>query len=64
MAPWLEKKFADDLKDSIERSLNKRKRRREFAKMRVPYWVPLDTDVDIGLTEKGEKGEKGEKLKD
>ena len=60
MAPWLEKKFADDLKDSIERSLNKRKRRREFAKMRIPYWMPLDTDVDIGLTEMGEKGEKAE----
>ncbi len=51
MAPWLEKKFADDLKDSIQRSLNKRKRRREFAKMRIPYWVPLDTDIDIKLME-------------
>ncbi len=51
MAPWLEKKFARDIKDSIERSLNKRKRRREFAKMRIPYWFPLDIDIDIELTE-------------
>ncbi len=51
MAPWLEKKFAGDINDSIGRSLNKRKRRREFAKMRIPYWVPLDIDIDIELTD-------------
>jgi len=50
MAPWLERKLAGDLQHSIERSMNKSKRRRKFAKMRIPYWVPIDTCLDIELT--------------
>lgn len=55
MAPWLEKKFAKDLKNSLERSMNKRRRRKEFAQMRVPYWVPLDINIDIELTDADDK---------
>jgi len=51
MAPWLERRLAADLQKSTERSMNKRRRRKLFAKMRVPYWFPLDTKLDIGLTE-------------
>jgi hypothetical protein len=50
MAPWLERRLAGDLRKSTERSMNKRRRRKLFAQMRIPTWVPLDTHIDIGLT--------------
>jgi hypothetical protein len=52
MAPWLEHKLERDLRHSLEHSLNKRKRVRKFARMRLPYWVPLDTVFDVELTNK------------
>jgi hypothetical protein len=51
MAPWLEHKLGRELRRSLEHSLNKRKRLRQFAKIRLPYWVPLDTVLDIELTQ-------------
>ena len=52
MAPWLEKRLAQDLKHSIERSMNKRKRLKKFAQMRIPDWAPFDTVIDIKLLPK------------
>jgi hypothetical protein len=53
MAPWVEKRLSKTLKKSITRSMNKRKRLKRFAQMRLPEWVPLDTVIDIQLTRGG-----------
>ena len=49
MAPWVEKRLEKSLKHSIVRSMNKRKRIKRFAQLRLPDWIPLDTVVDIQL---------------
>jgi len=51
MAPWLERKVAENLRQSIERSQNKRRRREKYARLRLPLWVPLDSVVDIQVFE-------------
>ncbi len=51
MAPWIERKLADELKDSIERSLNKRRKREKYERMRLPLWTPLNLVVDVAVSE-------------
>jgi hypothetical protein len=51
MAPWLERKIAAELKSSMERSLNKRRKRERYSKIRMPLWVPLNVVVDIEISE-------------
>ncbi len=51
MAPWLERKVADELKDSIERSLNKRRKREKYQRMRLPHWTPLNLVVDASISD-------------
>ncbi len=51
MAPWIERKLADELKDSMERSMNKRRKKEKFSRMRLPHWTPFNVVVDITVTE-------------
>jgi hypothetical protein len=44
--PFLDKALSKKLKRSLERSLNKGRHKRKLAKVRVPYWAPLDVIVD------------------
>ena len=49
MAPWADEKISKELRRSWERSLNRRRRRKRFARKRIPAWVPLDTRIDLEL---------------
>ncbi len=51
MAPWVERRIAAELKSSMVRSLNKRRKREKYSKMRIPLWVPLNVVVDIEVSE-------------
>mgnify|MGYP006865023567 CR=1 FL=1 len=51
MAPWIERKLADELKASIERSMNKRRKREKYERMRLPLWTPLNLVVDVAVSE-------------
>ncbi len=51
MAPWLERKLAGELRQSIEKSMNKRRKRRKVAAVRLPNWVPLNVVVDVIVEE-------------
>ena len=46
---------ADKLRRSLERSLNKEKKKRKLAKRRLPGWVPLDLSIDVRLTVPADK---------
>jgi len=48
--PWAERKLARKLRASLERSLNKRRKKQKLAALLVPDWVPLDLVVDIHIT--------------
>lgn len=50
LAPWGEKWLAEDLRNSMDRSINKEKKRRRFAEKRFPAWIPLDLIVEFHLT--------------
>ncbi|HAS83632.1 MAG TPA: hypothetical protein DCS43_13420 [Verrucomicrobia bacterium] len=49
MAPWLERRLANSLRGSMERSLNKRRKREKMERHRLPRWLPLDLAVDVYL---------------
>jgi len=49
MAPWLEKRLARSLRTSLERSLNRRKKRAKFARARLPRWLPIAADLDVRI---------------
>ncbi len=51
MAPWLERRVADALGKSIERSQNKRRKKAKMARHRLPSWLPLDVSLEVELTE-------------
>lgn len=51
LAPWGEKWLAEDLRNSMDRSLNKEKKKRRFAEKRFPPWIPLDLIVEFHLTQ-------------
>lgn len=51
MAPWLERRVADALAKSMERSQNKRRKKAKMARHRLPAWLPLDVDLVVELTE-------------
>ncbi len=51
MAPWVERKVAKELRESMERSLNKRRKKEKYARMRLPDWTPLNVVVDVALSE-------------
>lgn len=50
-APWLERRVADALGKSIERSQNKPRKKAKMARHRLPSWLPLDVSLDIEFTE-------------
>jgi hypothetical protein len=47
MAPWLERRVADALAKSMERSQNKRRKKAKMARHRVPAWLPLDVSLVV-----------------
>jgi len=49
MAPWLERRLANTLRGSMERSPNKRRKREKMERHRLPSWLPLDVAVDVYL---------------
>ncbi len=51
MAPWLERRVAEALRKSIERSQNKPRKKAKMARHRLPAWLPLDVSLDVELTE-------------
>jgi len=51
MAPWLERRVADMLRKSIERSQNKPRKKAKMARRRIPSWLPLDVHLEVELTE-------------
>ena len=51
MAPWLERRVADALAKSIERSQNKRRKKAKMARHRLPSWLPLEVSLEVELTE-------------
>jgi hypothetical protein len=48
--PWLERVIAERLRDSMERSLNRKKKRERVSKRRYPTWIPLDIALTIRLS--------------
>jgi hypothetical protein len=51
MAPMLDKSLSEKIRHSMEKSLNKEKNRKRIGSLCVPHWFPLDSMVDIQLTE-------------
>lgn len=52
MAPWLERRVADALRKSMERSQNKPRKKAKMARHRLPAWLPLDVSLEVELTER------------
>ena len=50
LAPWGDEKVSDRLRRSLERSMNRPKKREKLHRVRLPHWIPLDAEVDIQLT--------------
>jgi hypothetical protein len=49
MPTWIEKQVAKKLRESMQRSLNREKKRARFAMRRWPHWLPLDLEVRLLL---------------
>lgn len=50
LANWGDRRVSKKLRRSWEKSLNKEKKQKRLAKVRLPEWVPLDLVVDFQLT--------------
>jgi hypothetical protein len=49
MAPWLERRLAESVQNSLERSLNKKRKRERMAKNRWPLWMPMALSVYVEI---------------
>jgi hypothetical protein len=56
LAPWGESRISSVLRRSLDKSLNRKRKRERAARKRFPDWVPLDTAVDIRLVSEPEGG--------
>lgn len=54
MAPWMERRLAKAARRSLERSLNKRRKRERLARRRLPLWLPMALSVDVEIVLPGE----------
>ena len=54
LAPWADNKVEERLRSSLERSLNRQKKKDRMARKRFPAWLPTDTTVDFELVREGD----------
>ncbi|MFO7870005.1 MAG: hypothetical protein R6V03_01055 [Kiritimatiellia bacterium] len=45
--PWLERDLIDDLRESLEKSLNRDKNRKRVESLPIPEWAPMDLAVNL-----------------
>lgn len=50
VAPWLDRSISEKLRESFERSMNRRRNREKVRDLVLPDWAPLDLRVDLALT--------------
>ncbi len=51
MLPWGDKRIAESLRKSLEKSLNRRKNKERAMKLRIPGWAARDMIVDLKLSD-------------
>ncbi|MBA4388566.1 MAG: hypothetical protein C0404_11330 [Verrucomicrobia bacterium] len=49
LAPWADEKISKELRKSLLKSLNRKKKKDRLAEDRFPSWIPLDVKVDIRI---------------
>lgn len=57
MAPWVEKRLARSLRDSMQRSLNKGRKRQKLAAHRLPHWLPPKIRMEIVVSRAADEEE-------
>lgn len=49
LAPWADEKISKELRRSLQKSMNRQKKKDQLAKQRFPSWLPTDILVDISV---------------